>query len=951
MAISITNYKNVNDSSSPHLEVKKIKSYRKNKKTIFEINYSIPAGNGGAEETIDIGIFSGDGGLIQKQLNNFEKINLSFLQNTTNIESKNLDEIVNFSKRLSAKYDSPTPFTKAFSSLKTTSLQAISGGPDNVKFSVDDSQNVIIVFFVKNPGVSSYKDCNVTVCIPSLRRQRAYQVFGTLENQIIMKRPPNTSERIPKIQFLDLFNETFKTINNIQVSSNLTDLQEQIRDRNSRKKLTVNISNNYQNFSELFVSENIDNSVSSLFFFNLKNVLRQLSALPRIIKDKGIEALILKDTKLSVEVTRTSIIDNFGTNKFGLRSNKNYKPLDTIKNYQITLKPGNILDTTSQINLDNMSLSDEGLRSYSFTDMDMANQNSGKFSYKTRIEFEDPTVQVLKNVYNLLETSKASLDHIGSFLKSLEMKGTTGSISNATLNAFLEKENELSIEKVYKYIFIYLKIIKALSAADKNGFIISNDNSRINILSYAPDLNAMLDSRVGLDSDMAFQLLQFVEKTNKEFEKILNSIGVGINKPNSKKSNSRNNTKNNTLIVIENEFKNQVVRSGDSNFGYSFLDMDKNNSRFSSISKTRVAHQGLKQLSKSIKIDPKNIKDSISKLKNYDGILPNVKLSDTALTYFTFEKFILAKNKKTIFVNDKNELNQHNLYENNTFNFRLLLSLLKDDFTVLTSEYRSGNYRVDLNQYKTLLFSLLREFNFDSIAAPSTAPTMKTISSRKISNVDNLTVLTNENTNFLNKKENGDIPLVKVKYDDRIYNLIIDYNSKYYHNNVTSFKNYLDEIVNFNLDSIKKINNKSFDSLSIPTHLKALMLGLNSFKVDERKESSEKDYAGDLDFFNKNFNLAFLNQESAEDPFSEPASWNTLNNNFFFVKKLVSLRGFRKSKELGVDLKTPIWSSYTLRDYNNKNNLFSRLIDSYGDYYPKRITHNFKTFNEYMVIR
>jgi len=248
MAISITNYKNVNDSSSPHLEVKKIKSYRKNKKTIFEINYSIPAGNGGAEETIDIGIFSGDGGLIQKQLNNFEKINLSFLQNTTNIESKNLDEIVNFSKRLSAKYDSPTPFTKAFSSLKTTSLQAISGGPDNVKFSVDDSQNVIIVFFVKNPGVSNYKDCNVTVCIPSLRRQRAYQVFGTLENQIIMKRPPNTSERIPKIQFLDLFNETYKTINNIQVSSNLTDLQEQIRDRNSRKKLTVNISNNYQNF-------------------------------------------------------------------------------------------------------------------------------------------------------------------------------------------------------------------------------------------------------------------------------------------------------------------------------------------------------------------------------------------------------------------------------------------------------------------------------------------------------------------------------------------------------------------------------------------------------------------------------------------------------------------------------------------------------------------------------
>ena len=54
--------------------------------------------------------------------------------------------------------------------------------------------------------------------------------------------------------------------------------------------------------------------------------------------------------------------------------------------------------------------------------------------------------------------------------------------------------------------------------------------------------------------------------------------------------------------------------------------------------------------------------------------------------------------------------------------------------------------------------------------------------------------------------------------------------------------------------------------------------------------------------------------------------------------------------ELGVDLKTPIWSSYTLRDYDNKNNLFSRLIDSYGDYIDAIITIYSSVQNTYPFI-
>jgi hypothetical protein len=934
MAIPITNYKSIH--YNPFINIEKINISNKDRLfTNFDINLSLDYTklNSGLDNfTIDVGIFYGEFKQIHKQI--LKHFNFNLFNDNKTINQKAFDSIASDTRQLAADLLTSAPFTEKFRNLENVKTFQINTDQKELTFSIDDPQNVIMVFYVVNNDPNTLNPLNlkkgsVTISVPFYKNNICYDLNGTLEKQVLFAPNILKEQKISKVQDERFFDSINNDLNFNPATRHLfTNVQKRVK--NSRVVNTpleeTSFKNNYQRFSSLFLSEQENESVNGFFFVNIKNILFEESSYPFLLKDPELLDMIMATYKIdknkSIRIIKTLIRKPTEKSQTKLSENNIGEFLTEFRTFSSAIAQSQIKNVTDSISANFENLSNDGVEAFSFKDKLKFDQSNGKYFYQALINFNDPTVLLLNSVFESIQNNIGSFNHIKNMFNEKE------NLRVDTINDRLRKSNLNTLENIFTNLSTVLLITKTLN----------NDLKMPDILfdNYIKNLQALLNPQLSLEKDIIDNLLRFNQQVVEFFDSFILSIGKNNRDRsyNFSKTNRKSFSDLETVIEIDYPFKETLTKNVKSLFGYRYF----KNPKTDFVKKDKIVSTALEQLSKILNIQSKNSKNAIAEISDkFSRLSSDLTILDTAFCYYTFNQFIGISDKFE-FNNNKDPLND---LKNNNLNYKLLFSDLSYEYANITKQLSLDNNphikdtnnvsNLDVLDYNKLVLVLLTKLNFKFFTDQLTEDVDEALTKVEIGNTCAEAASENTRNNFnFSQNYNSEFVTNFIEDNKKIINLLLNYGLK----DEEKINDYLNFVSNFNEDFIRNlINDKTLNSLAVPTQLKALILGLNS---------------KDLSFFTEEFKNKIQNND-----LQEPYSYNTFNNNILFVKKLVTLRGFSRSTDFGLDLKKPIWAPVTLNDLQNRNVIFCKLEDYYNDelFYKKNKIDKFKIFNQYFLAR
>jgi hypothetical protein len=938
MAVTITNYKLF--KNDPVVSIKKINiSNRDTTSTEFNVNFDLisPTLNSPLSKyTIDVGVFHGTLKEIQKSgLGIYSFIPLTIPQDPGGVFNEEaLLKVAEDTRTFAADSLSNAPFLKRFRNDNNVINIQLNPSDRNFSFAVDNPKNVIMIFFVSfmqagSPTATILNKGSVSIGIPFLGGKKPYEINGTIEREALLFPVVPDVNTISKIQDQRFFDDVEDKLNfNPATRHDLTTVQKRVKESNFINVSTnqMPFRNNYQHFSDLLISQQVNNSINGYFFVNIKNILLEYSSYPFILKDPELLDFVMStyllDSHKSIRITKT--LTRKPTQLSEIKTSEKHlgEFITQTNNFSTDVNRASIKNVTNIVSKNIGNLTKNGIQAFSFNDQFGVEENTGRIVYQLLMDLNDPTVLLLNDVYRSLKESLGAFD----LLKTITTPTTNLGIKQ--INKHLAENNYDSLDEIFDNLSISLLMI--------NTFNNELNRSKTEFNKHIEDLRAIINPRLSLEPDILHSLITFNQKLVNSFDNFILSIGKlnGRRNYNFAKTERKNFSGIETTIEIVHPFETSLDREQKDLFGYKYFKNEKSNF----VSKKKIVVEALKQLSKILDIRSKTPKAAITELtQKYATISSNLNLLDTAFCYYTFNQFVSLSDKFE-FNNNKDPLND---LKNNNLNYKLLFSDLSYDYANIFKEFELNENphikdtnnvsNLDVLDYNKLVLVLLTKLNFKFFTDQLTEDVDEVLTKVEIGNACAEAANANTRNNFnFSQNYNSEFITNFIEDNEKIINLILNYGLK----DGEKINDYLNFVSNFNEDFIRNlINDKTLNSLEVPTHLKALILGLNSDQMNS---------------FNENFKNK-IDNNGLQDPFS----YNTYNNNILFVKKLLTLRGFKTSRDFGLDLRTPLWAPVTLGDLQNKNVIFCKLEDYYNDkiFYTKNKIDKFKIFNQYFLAK
>lgn len=738
-------------------------------------------------------------------------------------------------------------------------------------------------------------------------------------------------------------------------------------------------------FSDFYITRDRTNSARFMFSANMEEYVKHATDFPKIIDnlknndsvgyqniidsariaDISIKRYRVKSTeRLTSRSERTDVITNEETviiansadSDRGLvskiRTNSERDP----KNKNLRPRTYGLIEEVS-IATQNIST---GVRHFTGTDFDIANNRDGEYQYVVDMEVIDPVIPFLKGnldkLRRAIQGDSVSPGFEQYYQDSLERKSYYDSLVgqfNLTFLEFYNKkynnnvdENPQSNNFVFRNVNFLTKLYYQLSSELRNKGItqVSVANYLTNISSPNSGSPEGIRKVLELMYSLEKSLSQLIQK-NTRFVKYRGDTSSEANATDPSMQGSRSDRKTKISYVFENKFNAKT----NPKIGYDFL--------FSRKSETEANTDGLTLFTKSQMLNrfsletSKYFKANSSSviIEDRDGSIYNTgdRLDNTKYSFLSVSNIFLKQEDKDVVFSNINGTTKTNSAEelNNILTQVSVINKNKDLF--YGSKTREEVDRTEQNVLEGLSLTNKLTINENRAVRRSNGRTSKNMifsDNAQRDSVDRDENLFNEEQR---NRNNRPLPVgtkdLMISLDQISNNRFLSENNsiKFYFVNdregALTFKKQLEN--KEDRTTTARTESRIPDLNSAPNHIKALMLSL--VRSDSVNPDRMFDNVGDY-------------VDTSKDSLRDPANAGSVFFNYKNLRKVEVFRGY-ETRSNTASIKKPIWSVMTKQDLDNisaGNVVLCRHMEYTNNAYGIERNENLQlpTYNDYFFI-